>query len=39
LEGPVLGFSSLLFQNAFNTNTPQFTWQSDFHWRYVFHTN
>jgi hypothetical protein len=36
LTGPVTGFSSLVFQNAFNTNTPQFSYGApDFRWRYV----
>ena len=36
LQGPVLGFSALLWQNAFNTNTPLFTWDQDFQWRFIF---
>jgi hypothetical protein len=37
LAGPVTGFASLLFQNAFNTNTPQFSYGNpNFRWRYVF---
>lgn len=36
LVGPVLGFGSLLWQNAFNTNTPLFTWDTAFKWRFVF---
>jgi hypothetical protein len=36
LQGPILGFSALLWQNAFNTNTPLFTWDKDFKWRFVF---
>lgn len=36
LQGPVLGFSALLWQNAFNTNTPLFTWDSSFKWRFTF---
>jgi hypothetical protein len=36
LQGPVLGFGALLWQNAFNTNTPLFTWDSDFKWRFAF---
>jgi hypothetical protein len=35
LVGPVTGFSALLFQNAFNTNTPQFSWQPNFRWRFT----
>ena len=35
LEGPVLGFGSLLWQNAFNTNTPLFTFDPAYKWRFV----
>ena len=35
LEGPVLGFSALLWQNAFNTNTPLFSFTSALKWRFV----
>jgi hypothetical protein len=34
LTGPVLGFDVQLMQNAFNTNTPLFTWDSAFRWRF-----
>ena len=36
LQGPVLGFASLLWQTAFNTNTPLFTFQPSFKWRFAF---
>ena len=35
-QGPVTGFSALLWQNAFNTNTPLFTWDTSFKWRFTF---
>ena len=35
LEGPVLGFGALLWQNAFNTNTPLFSFTSALKWRFV----
>ena len=35
LQGPVLGFDIQLLQNAFNTNTPQFSWDRDYKWRFV----
>jgi len=35
LTGPVVGFDVQLMQNAFNTNTPLFSWQPDFRWRFV----
>jgi hypothetical protein len=35
LVGPVLGFGAVLWQNAFNTNTPLFTWDPAFKWRFV----
>lgn len=35
LTGPVLGFDVQLMQNAFNTNTPLFTWDTAFKWRFV----
>jgi len=34
LTGPVLGFDVQLMQNAFNTNTPLFTWDKAFRWRF-----
>ena len=34
LTGPVLGFEVQLMQNAFNTNTPLFTWDPAFKWRF-----
>ena len=34
LTGPVLGFDVQLMQNAFNTNTPLFSWDSEFRWRF-----
>ena len=37
LVGPVTSLAALLWQNAFNTNTPLFTWTADFQWRFVFH--
>ena len=35
LQGPVLGFGALLWQNAFNTNTPLFTFDDAYKWRFV----
>jgi len=35
LDGPVLGFGALLWQNAFNTNTPLFTFDDAYKWRFV----
>ncbi len=35
LVGPVTGFGVLLWQNAFNTNTPLFTWDTAFKWRFL----
>jgi hypothetical protein len=34
LTGPVLGFDVQLMQNAFNTNTPLFSWDPAFRWRF-----
>ena len=34
LTGPVLGFDVQLMQNAFNTNTPLFTWDPAYRWRF-----
>ena len=34
LTGPVLGFDVQLMQNAFNTNTPLFTWEPNFRFRF-----
>ena len=34
LKGPITGFSSQLFQNAFSTNTPQFQWDHNYRFRY-----
>jgi len=34
LTGPVLGFDVQLMQNAFSTNTPLFSWDSDYQWRF-----
>jgi hypothetical protein len=34
LIGPVIGFDFQLMQNAFNTNTPLFTWDTNFRWRF-----
>ena len=34
LTGPVLGFDVQLMQNAFNTNTPLFTWDREVRWRF-----
>jgi len=36
LEGPVKGFGALLWQNAFNTNTPLFSFDQAYKWRFVF---
>jgi hypothetical protein len=36
LAGPVTGFSALLWQNAFNTNTPLFTFDAAYKWRFRF---
>jgi hypothetical protein len=35
LTGPVTGFSAVLMQNAFSTNTPQFQWDLNFRWRFA----
>ena len=35
LTGPVLGFDVQLMQNAFNTNTPLFSWDANYKWRFV----
>ena len=35
LTGPVLGFDVELMQNAFNTNTPLFSWDKDYRWRFA----
>jgi hypothetical protein len=35
LTGPVIGFDFQLQQNAFNTNTPLFSWDTDYRWRFV----
>jgi hypothetical protein len=35
LTGPVLGFTVQLMQTAFNTNTPQFTWDPHYSFRFV----
>lgn len=34
LQGPVIGWDVQLHQNAFNTNTPLFSWDSSFRWRF-----
>ena len=34
LEGPVLGFDVQLLQNAFCTNTPLFSWDTAYRWRF-----
>ena len=34
LTGPVLGFDVQLMQNAFNTNTPLFSWDTSYKWRF-----
>ena len=35
LTGPVLGFDVQLMQNAFNTNTPLFTFDPAYKWRFA----
>jgi hypothetical protein len=35
LTGPVLGFDVELMQNAFNTNTPLFSWETEYRWRFA----
>ena len=35
LNGPVLGFDVQLMQNAFSTNTPGFTWEPAFRFRFA----
>jgi hypothetical protein len=35
LTGPVLGFDVELMQNAFNTNTPLFSWETEYWWRFA----
>ena len=35
LTGPVLGFDVQLMQMAFNTNTPLFTFDPSYKWRFV----
>lgn len=35
LTGPVLGFDVQMMQNAFNTNTPLFTWDPAFRFRFA----
>jgi hypothetical protein len=37
LTGPVLGFDVQLLQNAFNTNTPLFSWDTEYRWRFRIH--
>ena len=37
LTGPVLGFDVQLMQNAFNTNTPLFSWDTAYRWRFRLH--
>jgi hypothetical protein len=39
LVGPVGGFGVLLWQNAFNTNTPLFTWDTAFKWRFTLRSS
>ncbi len=39
LTGPVTGFSSLMMQNAFSTNTPAFQWDGEFRFRYSIAAN
>ncbi len=34
LTGPVLGFDVQLMQNAFSTNTPLFSWDTEYRWRF-----
>lgn len=34
LDGPVLGFDVQLLQNAFSTNTPLFSWDANYRWRF-----
>lgn len=34
LVGPVLGFDVQLLQNAFSTNTPLFSWDTSYRWRF-----
>ena len=35
LQGPVTSMAALLWQNAFNTNTPLFTFDDSYKWRFV----
>jgi hypothetical protein len=35
LVGPVLGFDVQLLQNAFSTNTPLFSWEAAYRWRFT----
>jgi hypothetical protein len=35
LQGPVLGFDVQLMQNSFNTNTPLFSWDPSYKWRFA----
>jgi len=38
LTGPVTGFAALLFQNAFNTNVPLYSFDDAWKWRFTIRT-